>query len=306
MAVFNIYASASLLFLHNYNATTTSNMSEDQEERPATFEEAFADVAPHPDLEATLVAQHLELQAEAEQFRQSQQEDKQAEFYRGITPAHSSGDGDGTITFRSPGPNKHRLSEGNLSRIERERYTEDLGRIIDAKELEEDDKELEEDYTDAEEDSDDKFDRELQKWERHMELDTDHSSRMRRIMESAQAEVRAERRDGAASGPGRGANGRRGARPGGQGRQGQGRQGQGAGGRGRGGRGGSRIELNNPVSVQTMKDAIVAKGVYSKYVNEIMHFAVWVRAEHAEWFTEYGKEKYDALVILKENEKIRA
>ncbi len=55
-----------------------------------------------------------------------------------------------------------------------------------------------------------------------------------------------------------------------------------------------------------MKDAIVAKGVYSKYVNEIMHFAVWVRAEHAEWFTEYRKKKYDVLVILKENKKIRA
>jgi hypothetical protein len=38
-------------------------------------------------------------------------------------------------------------------------------------------------------------------------------------------------------------------------------------------------------------------------VNEIMHFAVWVRAEHAEWFTEYGKEKYDVLVVLIENEK---
>jgi hypothetical protein len=52
-----------------------------------------------------------------------------------------------------------------------------------------------------------------------------------------------------------------------------------------------------------MKDAIVAKGVYSKYVNEIIHFAVWVCAEHADWYTEYGKEKYDELVILKENEK---
>ncbi len=64
--------------------------------------------------------------------------------------------------------------------------------------------------------------------------------------------------------------------------------------------------MNNPVSVQTMKDAIVAKDVYSKYVDKIMHFAVWVRAEHAEWFTEYGKEKYDVLVSLKENKKSRA
>jgi hypothetical protein len=31
-----------------------------------------------------------------------------------------------------------------------------------------------------------------------------------------------------------------------------------------GGQGGIHVELNNPVSVQTMKDAIIAKGVYSK------------------------------------------
>jgi hypothetical protein len=238
--------------------------------------------------------------------RRARQEEEQADFSRGIMHARTSGDGDGIITLRRPSPNEHRLSEGNLSRIEQERYAEDLGRIIDAKELEEDNEELEEDDTDVEEDSDDEFDRELTKWEQRMELDMGHSSRMRRITESVQAEVQAERR-GAASGPGRGANGGRGARPGGgRGRQGRGRQGQGTGGRGRGGRGGSRVELNNPVLVQTMKDAIVAKGVYSKYVNEIMHFVVWVCAEHAEWFMEYGKEKYDLLVILIENEKIQA
>jgi hypothetical protein len=44
-----------------------------------------------------------------------------------------------------------RLSKGNLSRIERERYVEDLGMIIvDAEELEKGD-------TDVEEDSDDEF-----------------------------------------------------------------------------------------------------------------------------------------------------
>jgi hypothetical protein len=147
-------------------------MSKD-EQRPivATFEEAFQDVQPCPGLEATLMARYPELQVKAEQVRGARQEEEQADFSCGITHAHTSGDGDGTITFPRPGPNEHRLSEGNLSRIERERYAEDLGRIMDAEELEEDD-------TDAEEDSDDKFDRELQKWERHMEVDADHSSRM--------------------------------------------------------------------------------------------------------------------------------
>jgi hypothetical protein len=148
------------------------------------------------------MARYPELQVEAERVRRARQEEEQADFSRGITHARTSGDGDGTITFRRPGPNEQRLSEGNLSRIERERYAEDLGRIIDAKELKVD----EEDDTDVEEDRDDKFDRELTKWERRMELDTGHSSRMRRITELVQAEVRAERR-GAASGPERGANG---------------------------------------------------------------------------------------------------
>ena len=115
----------------------TTNMSK-WEQRPAaaTFEEAFRDVQPCPGLEATLMARYLELQVKAEQVRPARQEEEQADFSCGITHAHTSGDSDGTITFPRPGPNEHRLSEGNLSRIERERYVEDLGRIIDAKELE--------------------------------------------------------------------------------------------------------------------------------------------------------------------------
>jgi hypothetical protein len=176
---------------YKYDKDTTTSMSED-EQRPAaaTFGEAFRDVQPRPDLEATLMARYPELQVEAEQVRRARQEEEQADFSSGITHARTSaGDGDGTITFRRPGPNEHRLSEGNLSRIEWERYAEDLGRIIDAKELEEDDEELKKDDTDVEEDIDDEFDRELTKWEQRMELDTGHSSRMRRITEPVQAEV---------------------------------------------------------------------------------------------------------------------
>jgi hypothetical protein len=111
--------------------------------------------------------------------------------------------------------------------------------------------ELEDNNTDVQEDREQEFERELQKWEQGMELDRGHSSRMQRITELVQAEVRAERR-GAASGPGRGANGGQGARHGGQGRQGQG-----TGGRRRGECRGSCLKLNNP---EPVKDAIVPKG----------------------------------------------
>jgi hypothetical protein len=55
-------------------------MSEDQQ-RPAavTFEEAFRDVQPRPDLiEATLMARYPELQVEAERVRRARQEEEQA------------------------------------------------------------------------------------------------------------------------------------------------------------------------------------------------------------------------------------
>ena len=52
--------------------------------------------------------------------------------------------------------------------------------MIDAEELVEDDTE---DKEDSDDEFDDKFERELQIWERRMELDTGHSSRMRRVKE---------------------------------------------------------------------------------------------------------------------------
>jgi hypothetical protein len=126
-------------------------MSGDEQRPTATFEEAFSDVQPRPDLEAALMARYPELQVKAERARWERQEEEQADFSRGITHGRS-GDGDGTITFGRPGPNKHRLSKGNLSRIEQERYAEQLGVLVDTEELEEDD-------TDVEEDSEDEFER---------------------------------------------------------------------------------------------------------------------------------------------------
>ena len=64
-------------------------MSKDKQRPAATFEEAFRNVQPHPDLEATLMARHLELQVEAERVRRAWQEEEQADFSRGITHARS-------------------------------------------------------------------------------------------------------------------------------------------------------------------------------------------------------------------------
>jgi hypothetical protein len=75
---------------------TANNMSEDEQRPAATFEETFRDVQPRPGLEATLMAQHAELQVKAEQVRWAQQEEEQADFSCGITHGRS-GDGDVAI-----------------------------------------------------------------------------------------------------------------------------------------------------------------------------------------------------------------
>jgi hypothetical protein len=55
---------------------TTTNMSVDEQRPVTTFEEAFRDVQPCPDLEATLMARHPELQLEAERVRRARQEEE--------------------------------------------------------------------------------------------------------------------------------------------------------------------------------------------------------------------------------------
>jgi hypothetical protein len=57
---------------------TTTNMSKDKQ-RPATatFEEAFRDVQPRPDLEATLMARYPKLQVEADRVRRARQDEEQ-------------------------------------------------------------------------------------------------------------------------------------------------------------------------------------------------------------------------------------
>jgi hypothetical protein len=52
-----------------------------------------------------------------------------------------------------------------------------------------------------------------------------------------------------------------------------------------------------------MEDGVVDKAVYSKYCNDIMHFANWMREHEESWFTDYGKAFYDELNLLQEDEK---
>jgi hypothetical protein len=52
------------------------------------------------------------------------------------------------------------------------------------------------------------------------------------------------------------------------------------------------------VTLQEMEDGIVAIGVYSRCCNEIMHFLTWIHQNEASWFTDYGKGKYDELLVL--------
>jgi hypothetical protein len=62
---------------------------------------------------------------------------------------------------------------------------------------------------------------------------------------------------------------------------------------------------HNPVTLQEMEDGIVATGVYSKYCNEIILLATWIHKNQASWFTEYGKGKYNELLVLQEGEKTK-
>jgi hypothetical protein len=66
-----------------------------------------------------------------------------------------------------------------------------------------------------------------------------------------------------------------------------------------------RVMLQNPVTLQEMEDGIVNKGVYSKYCNEVILFAAWIHGHQASWFTQFGKTKYDELLVLQEGENQR-
>jgi hypothetical protein len=52
-----------------------------------------------------------------------------------------------------------------------------------------------------------------------------------------------------------------------------------------------------------MEDGVVDKGVYSKYCNDIIHFASWICENQVSWLTYHGKATYDELNLLHEDEK---
>jgi hypothetical protein len=54
-----------------------------------------------------------------------------------------------------------------------------------------------------------------------------------------------------------------------------------------------------------MEDRIVDTGGYSRYCNEIIHFVTWIRENKVSRFTEYGKGKYDELLVLQENKRTK-
>ena len=63
-----------------------------------------------------------------------------------------------------------------------------------------------------------------------------------------------------------------------------------------------RRHIKNPISISDMRDAVVDETTYSKYVNEIIPFVDWLRAELPDWLTTYCLDRHDQIVLLRENE----
>ena len=67
-----------------------------------------------------------------------------------------------------------------------------------------------------------------------------------------------------------------------------------------------RKELANPITVTAMRDGVVDEEVYSRYVNEIIHFVAWLHTNKEDWLTEHSKTLYqETNVVLQEDEKKR-
>jgi hypothetical protein len=66
-----------------------------------------------------------------------------------------------------------------------------------------------------------------------------------------------------------------------------------------------RKVLDNPVSVQEMRDGVVDKGVYGRYVGELVHFFTWLRDQKADWLTEFGETEWDKLATRRDKDTYR-
>jgi hypothetical protein len=68
-----------------------------------------------------------------------------------------------------------------------------------------------------------------------------------------------------------------------------------------------RRQIQNPISISDMRDAVVDEGTYSKYVNEIIPFIDWLHAnaELSDWLTQYCAEQHAEIILLRENEGMK-
>ena len=70
----------------------------------------------------------------------------------------------------------------------------------------------------------------------------------------------------------------------------------------------TRKELSNPITVNAMREGVVAEDVYGRYVNEIIHFMdSWLYKNKLDWITDHGQNIYHGTnVVLREDERSRA
>ena len=68
---------------------------------------------------------------------------------------------------------------------------------------------------------------------------------------------------------------------------------------------GRRI-IANPITPDQMKNGAVDPKVFSRYVNEIIHFMRWLRHTHPDWLTQYCIEKLDETHQEVRGERVRA
>jgi hypothetical protein len=65
-----------------------------------------------------------------------------------------------------------------------------------------------------------------------------------------------------------------------------------------------RKELLNPITLNAMREGVVDEEVYSRYVNEIIHFIAWLYKNKDDWLTEHCKSLFrETNIVVVEDEK---
>ena len=65
-----------------------------------------------------------------------------------------------------------------------------------------------------------------------------------------------------------------------------------------------RRQIQNPISINDMRDGIVDEGTYSKYVNEIIPFMDWLHINLPSWMSQYCLAQYVSIIMLHEHESV--